>query len=69
MDGYKKGWQDAFDTIANYVEKEICPITAEMIRRMRDEKWRWTDKPLGLTPRDGGQVPRRQRLKRPPNGG
>ena len=37
---YEKGWHDAFDTIANYVEAEICLVTAEMIRRMKHEKWR-----------------------------
>lgn len=37
---YEKGWQDAFDAIADYVEKEVCLVTAEMIRRMKTEKWR-----------------------------
>lgn len=37
---YQKGWNDAFDMIANYVEAEICIVTAEMIRRMKHEKWR-----------------------------
>jgi hypothetical protein len=67
MTEYEQGWKDAFKAIADYVEAEVCPVTAEMIRRIRDEKWRKM-MPLGLTPRDGGQVPRRQRLKRPPNG-
>ena len=40
---YEKGWQDAFDIIADYVEKEICPVTGEMIRRMKDEKWRFKE--------------------------
>lgn len=39
-DDYQKGWLDAFDVIANYVEAEICIVTAEMIRRMKNEKWR-----------------------------
>ncbi len=37
---YEQGWQDAFDAIADYVEKEVCLVTAEMIRRMKTEKWR-----------------------------
>ena len=37
---YEKGWYDAFGIIADYVEKEICPVTGQMIRRMKDEKWR-----------------------------
>ena len=69
MTEYEQGWKDAFKAIADYVEAEVCPVTAEMIRRMRDEKWRWKDKPLGFTPGDGRQVSRRQRLKRPPDGG
>jgi len=40
MTEYEKGWHDAFDTIANYVEAEICLVTAEMIRRMKHETWR-----------------------------
>jgi hypothetical protein len=40
MTDYEQGWSDAFDAIANYVEKEVCIITASMIRRMKDEKWR-----------------------------
>jgi hypothetical protein len=40
MTDYEQGWGDAFDAIANYVEKEVCIITASMIRRMKDEKWR-----------------------------
>jgi hypothetical protein len=38
---YEKGWNDAFDAIANYVEAEVCLVTAEMIRRIKDEKWRF----------------------------
>jgi len=38
---YEQGWNDAFDVIADYVEKEICMITGSMIRRMRYEKWRY----------------------------
>jgi hypothetical protein len=38
---YEKGWDDAFNIIADYVEKEICIVTAEMIRRMREESWRY----------------------------
>jgi hypothetical protein len=37
---YEKGWNDAFDAIANYVEAEVCLVTAEMIRRMKHETWR-----------------------------
>ena len=40
MTEYEKGWQDAFEAIADYVEKEVCLVTAEMIRRMKTEKWR-----------------------------
>jgi hypothetical protein len=40
---YEKGWDDAFGIIADYVEAEICLVTAEMIRRMKDEKWRFID--------------------------
>jgi hypothetical protein len=40
MTDYEQGWSDAFDAIVNYVEKEVCIITASMIRRMKDEKWR-----------------------------
>jgi len=40
MTNYEKGWSDAFDVIANYIEAEICIVTAEMIRRMKNEKWR-----------------------------
>lgn len=42
---YEQGWQDAFDVIADYVEEEVCIVTAEMIRRMKDEKWRF-EKPV-----------------------
>ena len=41
MSEYKKGWYDAFDIIADYVEKEICVVTGSMIKRMRDEDWRF----------------------------
>ena len=37
---YEKGWYDAFNIIADYVEKEVCLVTAEMIRRMKHETWR-----------------------------
>jgi hypothetical protein len=37
---YEKGWQDAHKAIADYVEAEVCVVTAEMIRRMKNEKWR-----------------------------
>jgi hypothetical protein len=40
MTEYEKGWQDAFEAIADYVEKEVCLVTGQMIRRMKDEKWR-----------------------------
>jgi hypothetical protein len=38
---YEQGWNDAFDVIADYVEKEVCMITGSMIRRMRYEEWRY----------------------------
>lgn len=38
---FQKGWDAAFDAISDYVEKEVCIITAKMIRRMKDEKWRY----------------------------
>lgn len=38
---YEQGWDDAFKAIADYVEKEVCPITGQMIRRMKDEAWRF----------------------------
>ena len=38
---YEQGWQDAFDALAKYIEAEVCPITGQMIRRMKDEKWRF----------------------------
>jgi len=38
---YERGWDAAFDLIADYVEEEICLITASMIRRMKYEKWRF----------------------------
>ena len=37
---YEKGWNDAHKAIADYVEAELCVVTAEMIRRMNKEKWR-----------------------------
>lgn len=40
MTEYEKGWHDAHKAIADYVEAELCVVTAEMIRRMRTEKWR-----------------------------
>ena len=40
---YEQGWNDAFDVIADYVEKEVCMITGSMIRRMRYEKWRYNN--------------------------
>ena len=40
---YDQGWQDAFDALAKYIEAEVCPITGQMIRRMKDEKWRFID--------------------------
>jgi hypothetical protein len=38
---YEKGWDDAFAAIADYIEEELCMITASMIRRMKYEKWRF----------------------------
>ena len=40
MTEYEKGWQDAHIAIADYVEAELCVVTAEMIRRMKTENWR-----------------------------
>lgn len=40
MTEYDKGWREAFDAMADYIDAEVCPVTAEMIRRMKDEKWR-----------------------------
>ena len=40
MTEYEKGWFDAHNFIADYVEAELCVVTAEMIRRMKYEKWR-----------------------------
>lgn len=37
---YEAGWNAAFDAIATYVEAEICPVTGQMIRRMKNEAWR-----------------------------
>lgn len=33
--------QEMLNCIADYVEQEICLVTAEMIRRMINEKWRY----------------------------
>lgn len=41
MTDYEQGWQDAFDALAKYIEAEVCPITGQMIRRMKDEGWRY----------------------------
>jgi hypothetical protein len=38
---YEQGWQDAFDALAKYIEAEVCPVTGQMIRRMKDEGWRY----------------------------
>lgn len=43
MTEYQKGWNDAFDAIADYVEEEVCIITASMIRRMKNEDWRFKE--------------------------
>ena len=43
MTEYEKGWHDAHKAIADYVEAELCVVTAEMIRRMQNEKWRAGD--------------------------
>lgn len=43
MTDYEQGWQDAFKAIADYIESEMCVVTADMIRRMKDEKWRFID--------------------------
>ena len=40
---YERGWYDAFDIIADYVEKEICTVTGSMIRRMKYEDWRFKE--------------------------
>lgn len=40
---YKQGWDAAFDAIADYVEEEVCIITASMIRRMKHEDWRFKE--------------------------
>ena len=37
---YEQGWRDAFDALAKYIEAEVCPVTGQMIRRMKDETWR-----------------------------
>jgi len=41
---YERGWNDAFNAIANYIEEELCMITASMIRRMKYEQWRFEKK-------------------------
>ena len=38
MTEYEKGWLDAHNSIADYIEAELCAVTAEMIRRMKNEK-------------------------------
>ena len=43
MTEYEKGWHDAFNIIAKYIETEICLVTAEMIRRMKTEDWRFPE--------------------------
>ena len=43
MTEYEQGFQDAFDVIADYVEKEVCIVTGSMIRRMKHELWRFDD--------------------------
>jgi len=53
LDDYKQGWYDAFGIIADYVEKEICPVTGQMIRRMKDEGWRY---PVKSVSGDGEQA-------------
>ena len=55
MTDYEKGWSDAFDAIATYVEAEICPVTGQMIRRMKNEDWRKlsVDKSETNEPNDG----------------
>lgn len=40
---YEQGWRAAFDAIADYVEEEVCIITASMIRRMKHEDWRFKE--------------------------
>ena len=40
---YERGWLDAFDTIAHYVEDEVCTVTGSMIRRMKYEDWRFKE--------------------------
>jgi hypothetical protein len=40
---YEQGWNAAFDAIADYVEEEVCIITASMIRRMKHEDWRFKE--------------------------
>lgn len=43
MSEYERGWNAAFDAIADYVEEEVCIITASMIRRMKHEDWRFKE--------------------------
>lgn len=54
MTDYEKGWNDAFDAIADYVEEEVCMITASMIRRMKYEDWRFkeTEQPESAVPEE-----------------
>lgn len=52
---YEQGWNAAFDTIADYVEEEVCIITASMIRRMKHEDWRFKDQ-LSAAAIDGSNL-------------
>ena len=56
MTEYEKGWHDAFDAIADYVEEEICIITGSMIRRMKHEHWRFNQQSVP-TAGDGSNLP------------
>ena len=47
---YEQGWNDAFKAISDYVEAEVCIVTAEMIRRMKDEAWRNLQKQATVKP-------------------
>lgn len=40
---YERGWNDAFDALADYIEKELCSITGSMIRRMKYDTWRYVE--------------------------
>ena len=40
---YERGWDDAFDAIADYIERELCLITGSMIRRMKYDTWRFVE--------------------------